>query len=167
MRADQWYLAEENFRSVKGKARRAKIMSFLKGRTDNLLSFEDVKRITVPTGESYIGCKSVQIDKIVGSEGRNQDFKGSFYPRREFMRHRWCKVDLAFYEGTDLPPVQLLEIGGVFFVRDGNHRVSTARTHGVTYIDAEVIRLDADIELLPDMTITDIERMATGTRAAV
>jgi hypothetical protein len=167
MRADQWYLAEENFNSVRRKARRSRFMSFLRRRTDNLLSFEDVKKITAPTGESYIGCKSVQVERIVGSEGRNQDYNGSFCPRREFMRHRWCKVDLAFYEGTDLPAVQLLELGGVFFVRDGNHRVSAARTHGITYIDAEVIRLDADIELLPNMTMSDIEQRASGGRVAV
>jgi len=38
-----------------------------------------------------------------------------------------------------LPPVSLLELGGAYFVIDGNHRVSVARFRGVEWIDAEVI----------------------------
>jgi hypothetical protein len=34
--------------------------------------------------------------------------------------------------------VSLLQLGGDYFVIDGNHRVSVARFHGVEWIDAEV-----------------------------
>jgi hypothetical protein len=34
--------------------------------------------------------------------------------------------------------VSLLELGGAYFVIDGNHRVSVARFHGVEWIDADV-----------------------------
>jgi ParB-like chromosome segregation protein Spo0J len=40
--------------------------------------------------------------------------------------------------GMELLPVVLYEIGGSYFVLDGNHRVRVARYHGVEMIDAEV-----------------------------
>jgi hypothetical protein len=42
---------------------------------------------------------------------------------------------------VDLPPVVLYELGGRYFVLDGNHRVSVARYQGVQWIEAEVLRL--------------------------
>lgn len=37
--------------------------------------------------------------------------------------------------------MSLYKIGDAYFVRDGNHRVSVARYHGVMAIDAEVVEL--------------------------
>ena len=150
--------AAEDFARAKAKARRSKIAAFLRGKRDDLLSFEDVKRIVGSTGESYAGCRTVPVDRIVGSEGRVEDFNESFCPRRDFMRQRWVRVDAAYFHGIVLPPVKLLEIGGVYFVRDGNHRVSIARTHKVAYIDAEVTKLSSNIVLHPRMKLIDIER---------
>ena len=155
---EQMLLAQDDFSRFKSKARRSKLLLALKGKKDDLLSFEDVKKIMSPTGESYIGCKTVHIEQIVGCEGRAKDFNHSFCPRREFLRHRWCKVDTAYCDGVILPPVKLLELGGLYFVRDGNHRISIARAHRVAFIDAEVIRLDSKIRLHPKMTIGDIEQ---------
>ena len=58
-------------------------------------------------------------------------------PRRA-SEQRWKRVDLAFREGLDLPPVVLYKIGDDYYVNDGNHRVSVARFEGVEMIDAEV-----------------------------
>ena len=37
--------------------------------------------------------------------------------------------------------MSLYKIGDAYFVRDGNHRVSVARYHGVATIDAEVVEI--------------------------
>jgi hypothetical protein len=37
--------------------------------------------------------------------------------------------------------VSLYEVGGLYYVRDGNHRVSVARFHGVREIEAEVVQV--------------------------
>ena len=42
-----------------------------------------------------------------------------------------------FRLGEELPPVSLYKIGALYFVEDGNHRVSVARYHGVEWVDAE------------------------------
>jgi hypothetical protein len=54
--------------------------------------------------------------------------------------------------------VRIYEVGGVYFVRDGNHRVSVARMRGQTMIDAEVTRLDTVVDLRPGMTLEDLKR---------
>jgi hypothetical protein len=47
-----------------------------------------------------------------------------------------------------LPPVELFKVGEVYFVRDGNHRVSVARARGQDFIDAQVteIRVSRPVE---------------------
>ncbi|ABG05598.1 hypothetical protein Rxyl_2681 [Rubrobacter xylanophilus DSM 9941] len=50
-------------------------------------------------------------------------------------------MDSAFLRGEDLPPVELYELAGSYFVRDGNHRVSVARFHGLPLIEADVTEL--------------------------
>jgi hypothetical protein len=55
--------------------------------------------------------------------------------------------------GEPLPPVDLLRVGEIYFVRDGHHRVSVASALGRGDIDAfvtEVItRVDADRAITP------------------
>ncbi len=58
---------------------------------------------------------------------------------------RWVSVDVAHYQDITLPPIKVFEIGGVYFVRDGNHRVSVAKAQGAEFIDAEVISLASEI----------------------
>jgi len=38
-----------------------------------------------------------------------------------------------------LPPIQVYRVGGMYFVKDGNHRVSVAKEKGMEMVDADVI----------------------------
>jgi hypothetical protein len=40
--------------------------------------------------------------------------------------------------------VALIQVGDVYFVRDGHHRISVARALGQAYIDAKVIVLETE-----------------------
>ena len=140
----------------------SRILSLLRAGGDELPAFEDVRRAVAPTGECYVGARTVPVAQIIGSEGRSRDFNSGFCPRREFMRERWVKVDTAYYEEKALPAVKLLEIGGVYFVRDGNHRVSVARAHGVAFIDAEVTRLTSRILLHSPQALQAIRNKVHG-----
>jgi hypothetical protein len=102
---------------------------------------------------------TVPIKLIVGSEGRYKDFNKYFLPKSDHVRARWERVDQAHLKDIVLPPIQLYEIGGVYFVRDGNHRVSVAKTQGVEWIDAEVISLTSDIALSPQMTVQELRTL--------
>jgi hypothetical protein len=130
----------------------------LKAQKDEMLSLGDVRSLLRPDSETYQGMQTVSIGKIIGSEGRYKDFDRAFLPRHDKLMGRWIRVDLAHYQNVALPPIQLFEIGGAYFVRDGNHRVSVAKAQGAEFIDAEVISLSSEISLTPDMTRAELKR---------
>ncbi|MDR0642404.1 MAG: transcriptional regulator [Treponema sp.] len=149
--------AMDDFNSAKNRAFFSRIQHFMNTDRDKLLSFHDVKEILKPKNQVYRGMQVVPISLIVGSEGRYRDFNKAFLPRRNHLRARWMRVDLARLENVDLPAIQLYEIGGVYFVRDGNHRVSVARSQGTEQIDAEVISLSSEINITPQMTSDELK----------
>ncbi|MDR2247872.1 MAG: transcriptional regulator [Treponema sp.] len=151
--------ASEDFNRARGRALLSQIQHFLNTDRNKLLSLYDVKEILKPKNETYRGMQMVPINLIVGSEGRYRDFNKFFLPNADHLKARWTRVDEARIKDIILPSIQLYEIGGVYFVRDGNHRVSVARTQGVEIIDAEVTSLSTEISITPSMTAEDL-RMA-------
>jgi hypothetical protein len=149
-------LAAEDFSKARGRAILSQLQHFLDQDKNRLLSFHDVKEILRPKNETYRGMKAVPINLIVGSEGRYRDFNRYFLPNFDFLRSRWERVDMARIKDVILPPIQLYEIGGVYFVRDGNHRVSVAKTQGMEMIDAEITSLSSEIPIKPGMTADDL-----------
>jgi len=145
-------LAASDFNRARSWAVLSGIQHLLNADKDRLLSFHDVKDILKPKNQVYMGNQTVPINLIVGSEGRYHDFNRYFLPRADHLRSRWERVDEAHLRDIILPAIQIYEIGGVYFVRDGNHRVSVAKAQGVEFIDAEVISLTSEITLKPGMT---------------
>lgn len=92
----------------------------------------------------YAGIRYVPIDAIVGSENRVKDFDRWFNPRCAHVSERWISMAAAYDQGVTLPPVQLIEVNGAYFVRDGHHRISVARANGQRTIEAEVIVWNGD-----------------------
>jgi hypothetical protein len=146
----------EDFSKARMRAIFSRIQHFLNVDRDKLLSFNDVKAILKPKNQTYQGMQVVPIKLIVGSEGRYRDFNKYFLPRQDHLRSRWERVDEAHHRSIILPPIQLYEVGGVYFVRDGNHRVSVAKAQGAEAIDAEVISLSSDIAISPSMTTDEL-----------
>ncbi len=150
--------ASEDFSKARGRAFLSRIHNFLEPDKDRLLSFNDVKEILKPKNETYRGMQVVPLDLIVGSEGRYRDFNKYFLPKADHLRARWERVDVAHLKDIILPPIQLYEIGGVYFVRDGNHRVSVARIKGTASIDAEVTSLSSEIQIEPSMSADELRQ---------
>ncbi|MDR2467933.1 MAG: transcriptional regulator [Spirochaetaceae bacterium] len=148
--------AHEAFSRAQIHALFSRIQHFLNPDKDKLLSLNDVRGILKPRHEVYRGMRTVPVNLIIGSEGRYKDFNTCFDPKTDSTRSRWERVATAALCGIDLPPVQLYEIGGVFFIRDGNHRVSVAVSQGIEHIDAEVICLESDIKLRPGITLPEL-----------
>jgi len=145
-----------DFSIARGRAALSEIQYFMNPDKNRLLSFNDVKDILKPKNQVYMGSRTVPIKLIVGSEGRYRDFNRYFLPKADHLRRRWERVDEAHLRDLILPAIQLYEIGGVYFVRDGNHRVSVAKSQKVEYIDAEVISLASEISLRPGMTVDQL-----------
>jgi hypothetical protein len=131
----------------------------------DLLSPNDVKPLLRPGSARYLGVKEVPISRIVGSEGRYRDFNRKFFPRRKHLKERWARIDMAYYQKRALPLVKLYKISNIYFIQDGNHRVSVARAHGAKWIDAEVIELLSHVKIEPGMDSADLRRINHNAKA--
>ena len=111
-------------------------------RPSRLLDLQSLKYDARVSGRHYVGIQDVPIERIRGSEGRVSDFDISFFPINPRLRSRWMSVASARMAGLPLPPVELIQVGEIYFVRDGHHRISVAKALGEKYIEAEVILWD-------------------------
>lgn len=150
--------SDNEFSSAKIKALRESIFSILNPEKKEMLSFHSIRSLIKPKAEFYKGVMAVPLEKIVGSEGRYNDFNRAFLPKREHLRSRWRSINVAALEDVYLPPIKLFKIGETYFVRDGNHRVSVARLRGQVDIDAEITEITSEIEVSPDITITELRK---------
>ncbi len=148
--------SESDFAKAKSKAFFNEIQHLLTPEEATLISLNDVKKLIKPQNETYVGMKTIPIEKIVGSEGRYQDFDNKFFPKSSHLKNRWQHVDEAAIQAIDLPPIKVYEISGLYFVRDGNHRVSVAKARGTEFIDAEVVSLQSEIVLKTPDNIADM-----------
>ena len=78
------------------------------------------------------------MQEIRGSADRIREFDCDFYPTHDASETRWVRIASMMLHGTTLPPVELAQVGSIYFVIDGHHRVSVSRMMGQKYIDAIV-----------------------------
>jgi len=150
------YKADSDFSKARHKAWVESLKTLVNPKAGQLLSFHDIKDILKPESERHLRMQAVSIDKIVGSEDRYMDFSRHFFPKKEHLRQRWKNVDKAHLTDVILPPIKLLKLGEMYFVRDGNHRVSVALSQGLKTIDAEVVELGARIPIKTTATREEI-----------
>jgi hypothetical protein len=115
-----------------------KVWSSLIGAPHHLLDLAAVKDTCTVHGCRRAGIQTVQLGQIRGSEGRCTDFDIAFHPVQMHTQGRWLSIATAHQLRVTLPPVELIQVGDVYFVRDGHHRISVAQALGQKYIDAEV-----------------------------
>jgi uncharacterized ParB-like nuclease family protein len=132
------------------------VLAELSGRPDDLLSFDEVQKqldLPVPTGD--VRTEEIPLDRVVGSVGRYVDFNRAFLPRSHIDAARWTRIE-QLQGKVDLPPIDVFKVGDVYFVRDGNHRVSVARTLGRKTIRARVVEVPVRVPLGPDTAPDDL-----------
>jgi hypothetical protein len=134
----QMHVAKSRFRQARCGATLGSLWSALTGRERRLMRLSEVQSRCRVRGSHYAGVRTVSIDEIQGSEGRCADFDTRFRPLRSHNKGRWASVAKARLKGVTLPLVELVQVGDVYFVRDGHHRISVARAFGQESIDAEV-----------------------------
>jgi hypothetical protein len=151
-------LAHEDFERAYHRSWWRKFIARLTGRSNELLPFDEVRQSLPYSGQRDIGLQTVPLDKIVGSVGRYRDFDRAFLPTQRQTTERWVNVRKAHYHDVSLPPVDLYKIGDVYFVKDGNHRVSVARERNQADIDAYVTEIDIPFRLTADMDIDSVNQ---------
>ncbi|MCH3917531.1 MAG: transcriptional regulator [Spirochaetia bacterium] len=152
------YQTENDFEKAKTRARMQVLLSTLRWKNTDLLSFYEVTDLIKPKNQTYRGMQTIPIKNIIGSEGRHRDFSMAFYPKKEMLKERWKSIDQAHLNLVELPAISVYKLGDWYFVRDGNHRVSVAKSQGVSYIDAEVVELDSEISLEQGMTMKQLKK---------
>ncbi len=133
--------AQHDFLRARRRATIARLIARLRGEPDDVtvtLPYEEVIAALGYASEHAIGPQVVQLDTIVGSVDRDRDFDRRFRPRSARVRSRWEQIAEAVRRGESMPPVDLVRVGEIHFVKDGHHRVSVARALGWSDIDAYV-----------------------------
>lgn len=130
--------ASRLFAAARKQGKRRTLWRWLSGRSNRLQG--------VPTRNGRSRSRAprpavvhVPLDKIVGSEGRTRDFDSAFNPRVDHIRDRWIGIAAARHAGIELPPIELIQVGDRFYVRDGHHRISVARAAGQAEIEAQIV----------------------------
>ncbi|NDJ54914.1 MAG: DUF4032 domain-containing protein [Chloroflexi bacterium] len=146
--------ADLAFTRARAKAFLRQVWATLNGEPNQLLNYDDVRAKVRAGYPIYRGIQAVPIKQIVGSVSRYRDFDRAFLPSQNFTKHRWRRVGSAYMQDISLPPVQLYKVGDVYFVIDGNHRVSVAREMGMEFIEAEIqeaqVRVPISADMAPD-----------------
>jgi hypothetical protein len=131
--------ADSLYTRARKRGQRGQLWASLTGRSRGLLALEEVRAACSVHAQRDGGVRTVPISQIRGSENRSTDFDHDFNPLRDHNRGRWLGIAAARERGRALPPVALIQVGDLYFVRDGHHRISVARALGQQAIEARVV----------------------------
>lgn len=143
-------VSHDRFRQNLNRATIVDLLGLVTGADTDLYSYHEVTNRLKAHQQVEMGTEMVPLNKIVGSVGRYKDFTRTFLPRKGVNAERWTRVDAAMNSLEGVPPVDLFKIGDVYFVRDGNHRLSVARANGSDAIEARVTVVETDVPLTVD-----------------
>jgi len=158
MPADEYrfQMAIQDFQSARKKAGIQEVLARVTGRSNQLLSYDEVAEKLKLQIRTERGLQNIPLNAIVGSVGRYTEFTRTFLPRHADDQSRWAGVKTAIEDGLGLPPIEVYKVGEVYFVVDGNHRVSIARQEGFDSIEARVIEFQTEVKLTPDVQPDDL-----------
>jgi hypothetical protein len=121
----------------------------------DLLNLDGVRGRLRIVDQAYGGVAAIPVSRIIGSLSRDTDFDRNFRPRLRSSLDRLSSLRRALDDGATLPPIEVHEVGGAFFVSDGHHRVALARERGAEYVDAEITHLFTNYDIPPDVDVRD------------
>jgi uncharacterized ParB-like nuclease family protein len=136
--------ALEDFDAARFRAFTRSVGSILTRRARRLQSIEPVLEAAGLEGRAYGGVQEIPLDRLVGSAAppsKTGDFDPGFLPINRRMRDRWTRIYQAMVEGDELPPIDVYKVGDDYYVIDGHHRVSVARSLGRATINARVVEV--------------------------
>ena len=154
--SQQIKMAKDDFENALRKGFWRSVFSWFNQSKNELLPFDEVRRILPIHGQYYLGLRQIQVESIIGSVGRYNDFDRVFLPRRRQTSGRWVSVDLANIQDIILPPIEVYKVGNAYFVKDGNHRVSVARQRGQKFVDAYITEVSTNLEINENSNIDEI-----------
>jgi hypothetical protein len=151
--------AQNDFLRARRRAAASRVAARLRGEPGDVrtvLPYEEVIEALGFVSEHPVGVEVVPLDAIVGTVDRERDFDRSFRPTSGRVRSRWENIAAAMRRGESLPPVDLVRIGEIYFVRDGHNRVSVARALGRRDIDAYLTEVTTRVGAGKKITLADL-----------
>lgn len=130
--------AEADFLKIRRQQRMSGLARRVRGDEARVLALDEVLKALGNRGEQSLGVRSIPVDRIVGSVDKVREFDPSFRPTSGRNRARWERLAEAVRRGQPIPPIDVYQVGDMYFVRDGHHRVSVVRALGDTLIEADV-----------------------------
>jgi hypothetical protein len=117
-----------------------KVWAALSGRSQSLLDLTTLQVTNLIVDYHYAGLQTVPLHQIRGSASpyRCYDFDANFRLLQSRMKSRWEGISTARRRGAKLPPVSLIQVGEIYFVEDGHHRISVAKAWREQAIEADV-----------------------------
>ena len=131
-------LAINAFRRARSQATREMLWSKLRRQSADLDCFQDVSPETKVGTDEHLSYAEIALDNVVGSVERCSDYTRSFLPLKDSDQARWTRVRAAFAESKPLPPIRVVQVGQIYYVVDGHHRVSVAKHLGLQHLAARV-----------------------------
>jgi hypothetical protein len=152
--------ALQDFDAARFRAFRRAVRALLTGRPRRLISLDQVLRAAGREGQADRGVRDIPLDRVIGSAGRakTHDFDPGFLPVSRRLRHRWARVYTAMVEGGEIPPIDVYKVGESYYVIDGHHRVSVARSLGRDRIAARITEVRTRAPLGPDVDAAELLR---------
>jgi nucleotide-binding universal stress UspA family protein len=148
--------ALQDFKRARQEAALRQLLNRFSGRSDQLLAYRDLSDKLNITDTIEHGLQEIPLKAIVGSVGRADDFTRDFLPRRDSDAERWANVKAAVIDMRGWLPIDVYKIGEIYFVKDGNHRVSVARQLGNETISAYVTEIETRLYIDADEDPRDI-----------
>lgn len=154
-----YHKADDLFNSLRHRASLKQLWYGLRRQESKLLDLASINDSCRIKAQFELGSQSVALDQIVGSASRSQDYDAEFRPLRAHLHQRWVKIAALRLMNVNLPAVELIQIGDAYFVVDGHHRISVARSLGQKFIDAQVVVWHLEVRPSPEMiAVRPIER---------
>ncbi|HEY0717969.1 MAG TPA: chromosome partitioning protein ParB [Streptosporangiaceae bacterium] len=134
------------------RVRRRQVIARLAGRLRRgpdditvILPYDEVIAALGFRGEQRLGLRTIKLDAVVGTVDSRRDFDRRFRPTTGRVRERWERLALAQRRGEAIPPIDVYQVGNLYFVQDGHHRVSIAMATRQRTIDANVTQVLTDL----------------------
>ncbi len=156
--ANTYRQALDDFRRARSKAAMQRFWAGIKGRSLDLLPYDEISTKLRAVSQTDRGIKQVPLKDIIGSVNRIQDFDRNFLPLRDDDIYRWAGVKTAMTSplAAGVPPISLYQLGDAYFVLDGNHRVSIAKEMGMDTIEAYVTEIKTKVPISSTLTSDEL-----------
>ena len=124
------------FSALRMRALRDSLWAAFSGRNTKLAVFPEEAPEKSPN-RRFLGLQEIQVNEIIGTLSRQNDFDHKFRPLNKFLQERWVSAYLTL-QGEGWPPILVHKVEDRYYVEDGHHRVSMAHELGMTFIQAKV-----------------------------